>query len=231
MKPFAIGQAWNQAEKCQQCGIRELVLFADLQRDDFNLLHLPIDDIELQAGDFLYKEKEAAKFVYTIRSGLLKQVRYLANGSYRVIRLLRQGDLAGIEALNGLPYLHHTITLQDTSVCRIPVEDIEQLNHKSSHLYKRLTTHWQKVQNDADIWLTELTVGNSRKRVANLLIYLASNSANDSFYLPTREDIGALLAITTETASRIIAEFKRLGLLQTQRYTAKADILKLKQIS
>lgn len=230
MKLIALDQTCNQIKKCQQCGIRELVLFADLEEDDFKQLHLPIDDIELQTGDILYQEKQAARFVYTIRSGLLKQVRYLADGNYRIVRLLRQGDLAGIEALNGLPYMHHTICLQDTSVCRISIEDIERLNQNSSHLYKQLTARWQQLQSDADIWLTELTVGNSKKRVANLLLYLAGRNAINSFYLPSREDIGAMLAITTETVSRIIAEFKRQGILQTQRYSAKVNLLELKKI-
>lgn len=230
MKPISINQAWNNAEKCEQCPIRHLVLFADLQRDDFDQLHVPINDIEMEAGDTLYKESEIAQFVYTIRSGMVKLVRYLPNGSYRIVRLLQQGDLAGIEALNGSTYLHHAITLQNTSVCRIPIENIEQLNLHSPHLYKQLTARWQKIQSDADIWLAELTVGNSKRRVANLLIYLSRYNKNDYFYLPSREDIGAILAITTETASRIIAEFKRLGYLQVVNQNALIDTNKLKQI-
>ncbi len=214
MKPSAITQAWNGAEKCRQCPVRELVLFADLEQDDFNLLHLPIDDFEVKAGETLYSENDVAKFVYTIRSGMVKLVRYLPNGNFRIVRLLHQGDLAGIEALNGSAYLHHAVALQTTEICRIPIEEIEQLNNKTPHLYKQLTARWQKVQSDADIWLAELTVGNSKKRVANLLLYLASKNVDNSVLLPTREDIGALLAITTETASRITAEFKRLGYIQ-----------------
>lgn len=223
MKSIEINQAWEGTEKCLQCPIRNLALFADLQQADFNLLHQPINDFSLEAGETLYTEKGTAKFVYTIRSGMIKLVRYLPNGSYRIIRLLRQGALAGIEALNGSTYLHHAITLQKTEVCRIPVEEIETLNGNTPHLYKQLTMQWQKSQSDADIWLAELTVGTSKQRVANLLLYLADNSTEDSFYLPTREDIGALLAITTETASRIIAEFKRLGLIHTERQMAKIN--------
>lgn len=230
MKPLLINQAWNGAEKCIQCPVRHLVLFADLQQDDFNQLHIPINDLEIASGDSLYKEKEDTQFVYTIRSGMVKLVRYLPNGNYRIVRLLQLGDLAGIEALNGSAYLHHAIALQNTSVCRIPVKDIEQLNLTSPHLYKQLTARWQKVQSDADIWLAELTVGNSKKRIANLLIYLSHHSSNEHFYLPSREDIGAILAITTETASRIIAEFKRLGYLQTEHQKAVINKNKLNHI-
>ncbi len=139
------------------------------------------------------------------------------------------GDLAGIEAIHGLAYLHHAIALKNTEICRIPIADIEQLIRKSPNLYKQLTARWQKIQSDADIWLAELTVGSSKKRVANLLLYLDAQNTNESFYLPAREDLGALLAITTETVSRVIAEFKRQGLLQTQQHNAQIDKLKLKQ--
>jgi len=231
MELTSIKQAWDGAEKCRQCHIRKFALFADLQEDDFMQLHLPITDLELQTGDSLYKENEAPKFVYTVRTGLVKLVHFLPNGNYRIIRLLWPGDLAGIEALHGITYLHQAITLQNTAVCKIPIENIEQLNRKSPRLYKQSIAHWQRVQKDTDIWLAELSVGSSKKRVANLLLYLNQRSSNDYFYLPGREDMGALLAITTETASRIIAEFKRLRYLQTEHQGAYINKNKLKQIS
>jgi len=230
MKPTSINQAWNGAEKCGQCPIRHLVLFADLQQDDFNQLHIPIHDLEIAAGNAIYTEKEDAQYVYTIRTGMVKLVRYLPNGNYRIVRLLQLGDLAGIEALSGSAYMHHAITLQDTAVCRIPIKDIEQLNLSSPHLYKQLTARWQKVQSDADIWLAELTVGNSKKRVANLLLYLSHYQSGEYFYLPGREDIGAIVAISTETASRIIAEFKRLGYLLSTPQGTTINAEKLQQI-
>lgn len=230
MKSTEINHAWNGAEKCRQCRVRELVLFADLQREDFDLLHKPITDYIVHTGDAIYQEKEPPKYVYTIRSGMVKLVRFLPNGNYRIVRLLQKGDLAGIEALNGSVYLHHAIVLQETSVCRIPIEDIENLNQNSPHLYRQLTARWQKVQSDADIWLAELTVGNSKKRVASLLSYLAAHNTDNSFYLLGREDIGALLGITTETASRIIAEFRRLGIIHTLSHDARIDKEELEKI-
>ncbi len=228
MKPDKIKQVLNNIEKCQLCPIRHLVLFADLQADDFQCLNYPIKELKYKAGAALYKQEDTIDYVYTIRSGLVKLVHYLPNGSYRITRLLQQGDLAGIEALNSSAYLQQAITMQDTTVCKILVKNIQQLSLKSSHLYRQLTSQWQKVQSDADIWLTYLTMGSSRRRVANLLIYLANNK--EPFFLPSREDIGALLAITTETASRVIADFKRTGLLNTKNKLATIDYTKAKLI-
>lgn len=218
------------AEKCYPCHIRQFALFADLQREDFSQLHLPIESFELQAGESLYLETDEPNYVYTIRSGLVKLVHYLPNGSYKIARLLYRGDLVGIEALSGSHYLQNAIALQNTAICRISVEEIKYLNHKSPHLYKQLTMRWQKIQSDAHIWLTQFTVGSSKKRVANLLLYLAENSAEDYFYLPSREDVGALLSITAATASRIIAEFKRHGFLRIKGESAVINKAKLEQI-
>lgn len=230
MKPSSIKHAWAGAEKCQHCSIKESVLFADLTQDDFHLLHLPISEIDLKTDSVLYEQTDINNFVYTIRSGCIKLVHHLANGSYRIVGLLRQGDLAGIEALNGSAYLQQAVAMQDTSVCKIPVKNIHQLNHKSSHLCKQLMARWQKGQSQSDIWLTDFTTGNAKQRVAKLLLYLANYESEGFFYLPSRDDIGALLAITTETASRIIAEFRRTEILFNHRYTAKINEVRLKHI-
>lgn len=230
MKSENIDNAWSGTEKCRQCAIRALVLFADLQYEDFCLLHLPIEEITIDAHGVLYEAQDAPRYLYTVRQGLLKLVHDLPDGNYRVVRLLRQGDLAGMEALNHVNYIQHAIALNTTVVCRIPVEAIELLNRQTPRLYRQLTAKWQQIQQEADIWLTEFTVGHARQRVAKLLLFLAGRSQNTSFFLPGREDIGALLAITTETASRIIAEFKRSGYLKTSGHSATIDRPKIERM-
>ncbi len=93
----SVAEAWSGHEKCQHCNIRKLVLFADLNQQDFDLIHEPINDIDFDCGENIYKTSDSPLFVYTIRSGLVKLVHELANGSCRIVRILRQGDVAGME--------------------------------------------------------------------------------------------------------------------------------------
>ena len=51
-------------------------------------------------------------------------------------------------------------------------------------------------------------------RMARLLLRLSQKRGDKPCQLFAREDIGAMLGITTETASRIIAEFRRSGAIQ-----------------
>jgi len=61
---------------------------------------------------------------------------------------------------------------------------------------------------------------------------LASDNANSERQLFSREDMGAMLGITTETASRTIAELKRQALMaETGPNRFLLDISRLRQIA
>ncbi len=209
MKNILIEKAWRGADRCKNCAIRHLVLFADLNQDDFDRIHHPIDDLEYEPGSRLYHQGDEMPFVYTIRSGLIKLVQHLPNGDRRIVRLLGQGDLAGLESLNGQNADHDAVTLDHVSVCRIPRSIIKTLQRDTPNLHDALIKRWQKALSGADNWITKLSTGNARQRVARLLLLLDQASTDDSFFLPTRDDMGAMLGITTESASKATAEFKR----------------------
>jgi CRP/FNR family transcriptional regulator len=215
LKKVHIESAWKGAERCKNCGIRHLVLFADIEQEEFDSLHLPIDDIEYEPGHRLYLQGDDLPFVYTIRSGVVKLVQRLPNGDRRIVRLLGQGDLAGLESLEGQAMDHDAITMDHVKVCRIPKSVIETLRRKTPGLHDALLKRWQKALANANKWITRLSTGNSKERVARLLLLLDETSEDDTFFLPTRDDMGAMLGITTESASKATAEFKRRNWLKS----------------
>ena len=214
MKIEVIEEVWRELGKCEMCGIRDLVLFADLNEDDFKLIHQPIVDLQLKPFQTLFRTDDSPDFVYTIRSGLVKLVNYSSDGRYRIVRLLGKGDLVGIEVLNGQPYAHCAEALEPLAVCRIPVSEVLRINRDTPRLHKQMLARWQKISSDADYWITELSTGQARQRVIHLLLHLASISDSNDFFLPSREDMGAMLAITTETASRMISALRSEKVLQ-----------------
>ncbi len=214
MESIVIEKAWQGAERCKRCAIRHLVLFSDLSYEDFDRIHYPIDDLEYEPGSRLYHQGEALEYVYTVRSGLIKLVQHLPNGDRRIVRLLGQGDLAGLEGLGGQPADHDAVTLDHAAVCRIPISLIRTLQKQTPNLHEALMRRWQKALSGADSWITRLSTGSARQRVARLLLLLDETSTDDSFFLPTREDMGAMLGITTESASKVTADFRRRGWLR-----------------
>jgi CRP-like cAMP-binding protein len=216
-KNVSLREAYSGVADCRTCALRESVLFAGLEEKDFEHIHHPIEQYVLPVGSVLYRAGDPAEYLYTVRSGLLKLVQYLPDGAQRIVRLLKSTDVTGLEGLIGEPYQHHAVVLQPTEVCRLPARVVETLSNDNPALHRELLNRWQRALNEADAWLTELSTGPARQRVARLLLRLVRDTDSSECELFSREDMGAMLGITTETASRTIAEFKRQSLLAETR--------------
>jgi len=228
MKPVEIETAWAGPMECRNCGIRHLVLFADLDYEDFQLIHEPITKRNIEPGQYLYRTGEKTPSVFTIREGEVKLVQVSPGGAQRIVRILHQGDLAGIERLVGQVANHDAVALTPLAVCELPLAAIERLSSATPRLHNQLMKRWGEALTLADSWLTDMSTGPARSRVARLLIWLSEHSPEETFYLPSREDIGAMLGITTETASRMTAEFRREGILKVvDNHRATANVVGL----
>lgn len=202
-----------EVARCRDCGVRKFALFNNLTDEDFKLVHMPVEDIALPKRGTLYNAGDDAQSIFTLRSGLIKLVHYLPDGNQRVVRLVRPGGTIGLEAIVSDSFTHHAEALQDSALCRIPIAVIEKLDRESPRLHKQVLNRWHQVVMESDNWLTQMTTGTARERVARLCLFL-HDAETDNCHLPGREDIGAMLGITTETASRIIADFRRSDLLE-----------------
>ncbi len=228
-KSVSLRTAWSGEADCQNCQLRNTVLFAGLEESDFEKIHQPIDQYTFSAGTALYRLGEKATHMYTIRSGSIKLVQYLPDGTQRIVRIARTTDITGLEGLLDENYQHDAIALQPTEVCKLPVPVIKKLSSENPNLHKELLKRWNQALTEADSWLTNLSTGSAKQRIARLLLHMYAKDPKGSNTLYGREDIGSMLAITTETASRIIAEFKRKGVLieaASSRYFLDADKLR-----
>ncbi len=231
-KPITDREAWEGHADCLSCTLRNSVLFAGLEEQDFDKIHQPIDLYSLPPGSVLYRTGDKGDRMFTIRSGILKLVQYLPDGTQRIVRLLRPTDVTGLETLLGQGYQHDAVVLQPVQACSLPVSVVQALAQTNPILHKELLNRWQKALEEADAWLTELSTGSAKQRVARLLLRLVDNEQSSECTLFSREDMGAMLGITTETASRTIADFKRRSLLvETRPNNFLLDIRNLGQIA
>lgn len=209
MIPIKTESAWKGTSECRNCGIRDMVLFADLNEQDFGMIHAPIDDIEYRAGASLYAEGAEASGIFTLRTGMLKLVRVTADGRQRIVRVLRPGDVAGLEALVTAHFDSEAVALTEVSVCRIPLAVIHTLGANSPRLHKRLMEKWQHALKEADDWLADLNFGTARQRVCNFILRMRSPSDGQIATLFSRDDMGAMLDLKLETVSREISALVR----------------------
>ena len=216
------------AEACGSCDIRQSVLFADLTTDELNSIHLPIEDITLAKGEIIYRQGQTASALFTIREGLVKLEQYLEDGNYRIVSLLGPGDLIGLEASLSSAYEHTAVALLTGKVCRIPRDVVSKM---SAQINGQLMNKWHDMVKRSHQCALELSTGSARQRMARLFLLLAGPT-EQSFQLFAREDVGALLGITTETACRLVSTFKKQQIIREVKSSTYAfDAVSLHEIA
>ena len=214
MIPIKTESAWRGTSDCRNCGIREMALFADLTESDFGQIHTPIDDMEFPSGAVLYQEGQRALGVFTVRKGAIKLIRITNDGNKRIVRVLRAGDVAGLEALATNRYDSESVALSQTSLCRIPLEVIHNLSRNSQHMHRSLMQKWQRALKDADDWLADMNFGSASQRVAGLVLKMRHPTDEGITTLFSREDMGSMLDLKFETVSREISKLLRAGIME-----------------
>jgi CRP-like cAMP-binding protein len=196
------------------------------------MIHAPIDDLEFRVGSTLFQEGAQAQGIFTLRSGMVKLVRSTADGRQRIVRVLRPGDVVGLEALGGARYDTDAVTLTDVSVCRIPLAVIQDLDAQSPRLHKRLMEKWSRNLKEADDWLADLNFGTARSRVSNFVLKMRSDTDAQIATIFAREDMGAMMDLKMETVSREISALVREQIIEPlDKYGRVYRVLQLDQLT
>jgi CRP-like cAMP-binding protein len=219
-----------QARVCASCSVREFALFGSLDETALNDIHYHIADLTLEPGDSLFQGQASGSAIFTVRSGVVRLERLTDTGQPRILRLAGRADLIGQEALLHQSYAADAVACTPVHACRIPRVLIDELMAAHPELARALMKRWQRALDDADEWMTELSSGSARHRMLRLLLKLGETSDHETVWLPTRQQMGAMLDMTLETASRLVSTLRREGVLEdAQPGTARLHMDKLLQ--
>ena len=158
LEVLCTSETWIGRADCRHCGIRKEVFFSSIMKEQLDYMLEPIDMYCHPPESVLYQEGDQDESVYTLRTGLVKLVRFLPDGSFRIVRLLKKGDAFGLERLIGENYEHTALSITSVSLCRIPVRVLSSLNGKNPRLHRRLLERWDQYLRRADDTIVHLRV-------------------------------------------------------------------------
>jgi len=235
MEKLRVCTAWRGLGDCLACDGRENAFFAGLSPDVISHLHVDVENTGIPSGEILYRPADEAKTLWVIRTGAVKLVASSWDGSQRIVRVLKAGDVAGMEALVSHRFAHTAITVGNVHACQIPLPAIEELCLENCGFQWNLMKQLQAALAETEKWLVDLasTSASARMRMARLLLRLRDGESN-RIYNFSREELGLMLGIALETASRIIAAFMRERLLVRREPGSRfydGDIMRLERIA
>jgi CRP/FNR family transcriptional regulator len=223
---------------CSTCSMRELCLPVGLSPDELRQLDSLIGmRTKLKKGDTLYRAGESFSALFAVRLGSLKTTVLAEDGREQVSGYHMLGDIIGLDGIGSDRHGCQAIALEDTEVCTLPFDRIEELARNMPPLQHNLHRFLSKeIARDHNIMLL---LGSMRadERLAVFLLNLADRyrrrgySSTEYVLRMTREEIGSYLGLKLETVSRLFSRFQEEGLIQVQGRAVKLlDPGALKQI-
>ncbi|MEP7182298.1 MAG: fumarate/nitrate reduction transcriptional regulator Fnr [Betaproteobacteria bacterium] len=218
--------------------MRELCLPMGLNPDEIRQVDSLVGTrVRLKKGDSLYRAGDTFSALYAVRLGSLKTTVLAEDGREQVSGYHMLGDIIGLDGIGSDRHGCQALALEDTEVCVLPFERLEDLARDLPPLQHNLYQFLSKeIARDHSIMLL-LGSMRAEERLAVFLINLSERyrrrgySSTEFVLRMTREEIGSYLGLKLETVSRLFSRFQEEGLIQVQGRAVKLlDITALKQL-
>ncbi len=209
---------------CSSCNLRELCLPVGLHSDDLAQLDkLVATRRQVNRGDTLFRSGDSFQSLYAVRTGFFKTCVASEDGRDQVTGFQMAGELLGLDGISTDRHSCDAVALEDSSVCVIPYEQLEELSREFTDLQRQFHKIMSReIVRDHGVMLL-LGSMRAEERLAAFLLNLTQRlqargfSAAALVLRMTREEIGSYLGLKLETVSRTFSKFQDEGLLEVKQ--------------
>ncbi|PAV24743.1 CRP/FNR family transcriptional regulator [Tamilnaduibacter salinus] len=204
---------------CNHCSLSNLCLPLAVSDGDMGRLDEVVNrGAVYDRGQAIFQQHTPFRSCYAVRSGAIKTSVETAEGDYQITGFYLPGEIIGLDSLHAEEYAGSAIALERSSVCEIPMDQLESLSFEiptlQHHFFQLMS---QEIQNGQQLSLL-LSRKTAEERLASLLLSLSSRYERrqmppTAFRLPmARNDIANFLGLAVETVSRVLTRFQSQGL-------------------
>ncbi|WP_179317042.1 Crp/Fnr family transcriptional regulator [Winogradskyella undariae] len=222
--------------KCQQCIVKQFNALKALGKEDLIRISGCKTSKSIKKGEILFREGESVNGIYCIKEGVCKLSKLSANGKEQIVKLVVRGDLIGQRSLVTDEKSNLTaIAVNEMEVCFIPKSEVLHDLSRNASFSLDMLQDMAKELRLADNIIVDMAQKPVKQRLADVLIYLHKTFKNDDKdYLGvilSREDYASIVGTATESAIRILSQFKKEGLISTRgKHIKILDLEGLKRI-
>lgn len=182
------------------------------------------DAFRFRRGEQLWQRGEAANYMVVVCTGTLKLVQPGEEGREVILDLIHRGQLVGEEAaIPGAIHPSGAVALASGKGVQISRDKLQLLIHNDPELAMTLLSTAYRQARARSTRLEEMTAGSVRGRVGRVLLRLSEEVGLDDArgrFVPVplkRGDIADMVACRVETVIRVMTDWERKGMLETQR--------------
>jgi CRP-like cAMP-binding protein len=203
-----------ESPSCADCKSRLNNVFCTLTDDQLANLSVEKSCNIYKKGQLVFFEGNRPTGLYCVNKGKVKVYQIGNEGKEQIIRLAKDGDILGYRSLiSGEHYTASASIIEDATICYIPKKTFFDLLQTNSDLSTRMMKLLSNDLKSAEKRITGLAQKPVRERMAETILMLKEFYGLDSEKHTiranlSREDIANIVGTATETAIRILSEFR-----------------------
>ena len=176
-------------------------------------------EVSLRKSEHIYHQGSLTSHIVYLRQGLVMEYKKGEGGRDQILQIVRSLSYLGLHSLFGDRVNHYSYkALTDIKVCYIDVDAFKKLVRENGDFgYEILVSVCKESLNSHHRFLNTYSKQTYGK-VADALLYFANVVFdNPTFALPlTRDELGSLIGITRESATRALTHFQHEGYIRIQ---------------
>jgi len=222
--------------KCEQCIVKQFNSLKALTKDELKRISSCKTSRFIKKGEVIFEEGATLNGVFCVKDGVCKLSKLSANGRDQIVKLVIKGDLLGQRSLISDESANlSAIALNDMEVCFIPRSEIIGDLKKNTNFSMDVMQKMAHDLKESDNIIVNMAQKSVRQRLAETLLYIHEHfgtGEDDTLSVVlSREDYANIVGTATESAIRILSQFKKDGLISTIGKKIKIEYPdKLKQI-
>jgi CRP/FNR family transcriptional regulator len=206
-----------QIEECVLC---EAKLFSGLSSAQVCEIRGMLGMHRYAPQEVLFRAGEPCTHLIALRLGQVKLSTALPDGREQILGLRVGGQLVGLETVDDTVYPYTATALTPVVACRITHKDMLRVLQQNPAVSLHVIQRINKDLEQARALIRDLGIKTAHERVASFILSLVPVGTEPTEPLPfalSRKEIAELLGLTVETVSRVMAEFRRAGLIEAPR--------------
>lgn len=188
----------------------------------------------IKKKQIIYYEGDAVSGIYLVLTGKVKTIKLSEDGRELLTGMYNPEEYFGIPALLlNEPYAETAEALEDTTICQLPKEMLEELLNRYPDVARQFIHILSNNLLEKEDQLLQLAYHSVRKRMADVLVRLCRQEKQEGQVVLriSRDNLAAMAGMATETVSRILSDFKDEQIIERKgSQIVVLDQLKLQQM-
>jgi len=209
---------------CNSCSLKHLCLPNGLNPAELVEVEKAIDKtVKVSKKHTIFKSNDPIDGIYAVKSGAIKTSIINSEGQEQILEFHLPGDLLGFDAYATDTHSCDATALEDTLLCRLPMEFLDSLSAKLPGVRKVMMQQVGKEISHSQRLLLSLGQLATEERLATYLIQLALHYqsrgfSKTEFILPmSRQDLSNYLGMAVETLSRILSRLSKENIIKIEQ--------------